>query len=56
MWILNGKTPRFGSYIDGILVSKASIKLIKLIFGGVLALKRRFSQIGRGNSILRGPP
>ena len=25
-------------------------------FGGVLASKRRFSQIGRGNSILRRPP
>jgi len=42
--MLNGRTPRFGSYIDNILVSKASIKLTELIFGGVLAPKPRFSQ------------
>ena len=27
----SGKTPRFGSYIDNILASKASIKLIEFI-------------------------
>jgi len=37
--MLNGKTPRFGSYIDNILALKASIKLMELIFGRVLALK-----------------
>jgi len=54
--MLNGRTPRFGSYIGDILVSKASIKLIELIFGGVLAPKRRFSQIGRRNRFSRNPP
>ena len=52
----NGRTPRFGSYIGNILVSKASIKLTELNFGGVLAPKPRFSQIGRRNLFSRNPP
>jgi hypothetical protein len=51
----NGRTPRFGSYIDNILVSKASIKLTELIFDGVLAPKPRFSQKGRRNLFSRNP-
>jgi len=54
--MLNGRILRFGSYIDNILVSKALIKLIKLIFGRVLALKPRFSQKGRRNLFSRNPP
>ena len=54
--MLNGRTPRFRSYIDNILVSKALIKLTKLIFGGVLAPKPRFSQKGRRNLFSRNPP
>ena len=52
----NGRTPQFGSYIGNILVSKALIKLTKLNFGGVLAPKPRFSQIGRRNLFSRNPP
>jgi hypothetical protein len=77
----NGRTPRFGGYIDDIIiiycltsdsdpywahadysfiddisVSKASIKLTELIFGGVLAPKPRFSQKGRRNLFSRNPP
>jgi hypothetical protein len=47
--MLNGRTLRFRSYIDDILVLKALIKLTKLIFSGVLAPKPRFSQKGRRN-------
>ena len=54
--MLNGRTLRFRSYIGNILVSKASIELIELIFGGVLAPKRRFSQKGRRNIFSRNPP
>ena len=35
----NGRTPRFGSYIDDILVSKALIKLTELIFWWGLGTK-----------------
>jgi len=52
----SGRTLQFGSYIGDILVSKASIKLIELIFGGVLAPKPRFSQKGRRNLFSRNPP
>jgi len=53
--MLNGRTLRFGSYIGNILVLKALIKLIELIFGRVLAPKQRFSQIGRRNRFSRNP-
>jgi hypothetical protein len=52
----NGRTLRFGSYIDNILVLKALIKLTELIFSGVLAPKPRFSQKGRRNLFSRNPP
>ena len=54
--MLDTKTPRFGSYIDNILVSKASIKLIELILVRSWRLKPRFSQIGRRNLFLGRPP
>jgi hypothetical protein len=53
--MLNGRTPRFRSYINDILVLKALIKLNKLIFSRVLALKPRFSQKGRRNLFSRNP-
>ena len=37
--MLNGRIPRFGSYIDDILVLKASIKLTELIFWWGLGTK-----------------
>ena len=54
--MLNGRIPRFGSYIGDILVLKALIKLTKLVLGRVLAPKRRFSQKGRRNLFSRNPP
>ena len=54
----NGRTHHDleANYMDNILVSKASIKLTVLIFGGVLAPKPRFSKKRRRNLFSRNPP
>jgi len=53
--MLDTKTPRFGSYIDNILVLKALIKLIELILVRSWRSKPHFSQIGRRNLFLGRP-